>query len=68
KAMEMLNAFIAEYENKELQAKTIEGTSQCNILFTDYMRNWLERKKNKIEITTWDGYYDVVNKALHFLL
>ena len=47
KATEMLNKIIVEYEQKELQAKTIKGTSQCNILFTNYMRNWLERKKNK---------------------
>ncbi|MBR1779278.1 MAG: site-specific integrase, partial [Clostridia bacterium] len=65
KATEMLNKIIMEYEQKEPQTKTIEGTSQRDILFTDYMKNWLERKKGKVEKTTWDGYYMIIYK--HFI-
>ena len=29
-------------------------------MFTDYLMQWLEKKKDKVEITTWDGYYNTV--------
>ena len=57
-ATEMLNKLIAEYEEKESQPKTAE------ILFTDYLMQWLERKKNKVEITTWSVYHNAVTKHL----
>ena len=65
KATEMLNKIIMEFEQKELQAKTMEMTNQCDILFTDYMQNWLERKKGKVEKTTLDSYYIAIYK--HFI-
>lgn len=43
----------------------MEEPTQDDILFTDYMKTWHEKKKNKIGITTWDGYYDIVVK--HFI-
>ena len=76
KATEMLNKVLMEYELKNLEVKTtgkqnshsvkiVDEPNQGDILFTDYMQNWLEKKKNKVEITTWDGYYDIVIK--HFV-
>ena len=65
KATEMLNKIIMEYEQKEPQTKTIEGTSQSDILFTDYMKNWMERKKGKVEQGSLDVYYKVIYK--HFI-
>ena len=64
KATEMLNKIIVEYEQKETQTKTIEGTSQSDILFTDYMKNWLERKKGKVEKTSLDAYSMAIYKHL----
>ena len=65
KATEILNALIVEYEQKEIQAKAIEkNENQCDILFTDYMQTWLERKKGKVEKTTWDCYYITIYKHL----
>ncbi len=54
KATEILNKIMAEYEAKETQLDT------DNILFTDYLMQWLEKKKNKVELTTWEGYYNTV--------
>lgn len=34
-------------------------------MFTDYLMQWLEKKKNKVEATTCDGYYNTVVK--HFI-
>ena len=56
KATEILNALIAEYEEKE---KNSENSNPSDILFTDYAIDWLERKKGKVEKVTWDGYYAV---------
>ena len=63
KATEMLNKVLIEYELKNLEVKTtgeqknhpvktVDELSQCDILFTDYMKNWLEKKKNKVETIT----------------
>ena len=60
KATEILNKIILEYENKT----DLEKSKSNNIFFTDYMLQWLEKKKNKVEITTWDGYYNTVVKHL----
>ena len=50
KATEFLNKIMAEYEAKETQPNTDD------ILFTDYLMQWLEKKKNKVELITWEGY------------
>ena len=54
KATEILNKIMAEYEAKETQPSTDD------ILFTDYLTQWLEKKKDKVELTTWEGYYNTV--------
>ena len=41
---------MAEYEAKETQLNTDD------MLLTDYLMQWLEKKKNKVELTTWEGY------------
>ena len=76
KATEMLNKVLMEYELKNLEVKTtgeqnnhtvktVDEPNQSDILFTDYMQNWLERKKGKVENTTWDCYYLTIYK--HFI-
>ena len=60
KATEILNKTILEYGNK----LDPNNSTNSSILFTDYMLQWLEKKKNKVEITTWDGYYTIVVKHL----
>ena len=56
KATEMLNKVLMEYELKNLEVettgkqknhpvKTVDELNQCDILFTDYMQKWLEKKK-----------------------
>ncbi len=59
KATDFLNKLMAEYEEKEA------STGPVDILFTDYLMQWLEKKKNKVEVTTWDGYYNTV--VNHFI-
>ena len=66
KATEMLNKVLMEYELKNLEVKTtgkqnnhsvkiVDEPNQGDILFTDYMQNWLEKKKNKVETITWEA-------------
>ena len=50
KATDFLNKLMAEYEEKE------SVTDPADTLFTDYLMQWLEKKKNKVEVTTWEGY------------
>lgn len=60
RANDMLIDFIREQE-AELAAK---GSSAKDILFTDYMKQWLERVKMQIRLTTYSGYYDNVYKVI----
>ena len=53
----MLIDFIREQE-AELASK---GSGAKDILFTDYMKQWLERVKMQIRLTTYSGYQDNVN-------
>lgn len=75
KATEMLNKVLMEYELKNLEVKTtgkqnnrsvkiVDEPNQGDILFTDYMQNWLEKKKNKVETITWEGYKTQVNSHI----
>lgn len=56
RAYDMLIDFIREQE-AELAAK---GSSAKDILFTDYMKQWLESVKPSIQLTTYSGYRDNV--------
>ena len=58
KATEFLNKIMAEYEAKETQPNTDD------ILFTDYLMQWLEKKKSKIDPITWQGYRIYVEKHI----
>lgn len=49
KANEILNELIAEYKVEEPIIK------KDDILFSDYLMQWLEKKKDKIGVTTSDG-------------
>ena len=56
RAQEMLIDFQREQE-AELVAN---GNSARDILFTDYMKQWLEKMKLQIRPTTYSGYHDNV--------
>ena len=66
KAAEVLNAILVEYEDEDKireltefkdKGNIEETTSKTNdILFSDYLIQWLEKKKNKVEIITFEGY------------
>lgn len=58
RANEILNELIAEYEEKEINSNT------SDILFSDYLMRWLEKKKNKVELTTYDGYRMQIEKHI----
>ena len=53
-----------EYEQKFSQVKVSDYVNQRDILFTDYMKNWLERKKGKVEKTSLDAYSMAIYKHL----
>ena len=59
KAEEMIDDFIERYHDLE----TISDNSS-EILFTDYVLDWLERKKNKVQLSTWEGYEIYVKKHI----
>lgn len=54
KATEILNELLVEYQEKE------ENSGPGDILFTDYIMQWLEKKKNKVELTTLEIYRNTV--------
>ena len=58
KATDFLNKLMAEHEEKEAVADS------ADILFSDYLMRWLEKKKNKVELTTWEGYRNITIKHL----
>ncbi len=57
KAQDMLIDFQREQEAKLVAM----GNSAKDILFTDYMKQWLEKTKLHIQPTTIDSYEDNVN-------
>ncbi len=50
KVTEFLNDQLARYE------ENIASEKPHDILFTDYIKQWLEKKKNKVELVTFEGY------------
>ena len=62
KAKEKLEQFKIEYEKKskiQLRDPNIYDKYK-NILFCDYMIDWLEKQKGKVEQTTYIGYEQVI--------
>lgn len=67
KAEEKLEQFKIEYEQKskiKLRDPNIYDKYQ-NILFCDYMLEWLEKQKRKVEQTTYIGYEQVIKGRLY---
>lgn len=58
KATEILNELLSEYEEKEINPEP------GDVLFTDYMEQWLAKKKNQTDPITWQGYSIYVNKHI----
>ena len=58
--MDVLIDFIREQE-AELAAKS---SSAKDILFVNYMKQWLERVKMRFRLTTYSGYQDYVNGVI----
>lgn len=67
KAEEKLEQFKIEYEQKskiKLRDPNIYDKYK-NILFCDYMLEWLEKQKGKVEQTTYIGYEQVIKGRLY---
>lgn len=60
RANDMLIDFMREQE-AEIAAS---GDSATDILFTDYMQQWLKRVKPSIQLTTYSGYRDNVCRII----
>ena len=58
KAEDCLKKLIMEYESKESNSKS------SDIQFSDHLKNWLEKRKNKVDIITYEGYRTQVNKHI----
>lgn len=58
KATEILNNLLAKYAEKEL------GSNSDDILFTDYLLQWFDKKKNKVETVTFEGYNTLVDRHI----
>ncbi len=56
RAQDMLIDFQREQEAK----LAANGNSTKDILFTDYMKQWLEKTKLQVRLTTYSGYHDNV--------
>lgn len=59
KATEFLNELLVEYEEKENNSK-LE-----NVLFADYLMQWLEKKRDKVETITFEGYKTLVENHIY---
>ena len=67
KSEEKLEQFRIEYEEKS-KAKLNDPNvyeKYKNILFCDYMIEWLEKQKGKVEQTTYIGYEQVIRSRLY---
>lgn len=67
KAEEKLEQFKIEYEQKskiQLRDPNIYDKYK-NVLFCDYMLEWLEKQKGKVEQTTYIGYEQVIKGRLY---
>ncbi len=51
KAESMIPDFIEKYSYLEEACSASE-----KLMFVDYVLDWLERKKNKVQVSTWEGY------------
>ena len=60
RANDMLIDFIRDTESE----LTVIGNGITDILFTDYLKQWLERAKMQIRQTTYSGYYDNIYKVI----
>ncbi len=59
KATDFLNKLMAEYEEKE------SVTDPADTLFTDYLMQWMEKKKNKVETVTFEGYKTLIDNHIY---
>ncbi len=64
KAMEIRQQFEIELNAPKVLAPTTNDST--NILFGDYMLDWLERHKHNIELSTNDGYERNVKKTAEY--
>lgn len=67
KAEEKLEQFKIEYEQKskiQLRDPNVYDKYK-NMLFCDYMLDWLEKQKGKVEQTTYIGYEQVIKGRLY---
>ena len=58
KAEQLLRNALKEYEGSEALL------TAPKILFTDYMQRWLDRKKEQVELSTWESYSVYVGKHI----
>lgn len=58
KAQQMLDELLHEYNNDETKLLSKD------ILFSDYMLQWIEEHKNKIRENTYDNYVTVIKKHI----
>lgn len=58
KAEQRLSELIAEYAGTEY----IEPTK---ILFCDYIKQWVEASKSKVQVTTYDNYVHMLNRHIY---
>ena len=50
----------------ELNTPTSVTANKSNILFGDYMLEWLKKQKSQVELTTYSGYEHNVNKIADY--
>ena len=51
---------LIDFQREQEAALVANGNSAKDILFTDYMKQWLEKMKLQIRPTTYSGYHDNV--------
>lgn len=59
KATEILNSLLTKYNKEEL------NPNPNDILFTDYLMQWLEKNKSKVETITFEGYKVLIDNHIY---
>ena len=57
--------FILTFIQKNLLQFSDSSELQSDVLFSDYLLNWFESTRGKIEQSTWEGYNNTINKHIY---
>lgn len=58
------NDMLIEFIHEQQATLATQGINSNDILFIDYMKQWLEKMKSQIRLTTYSGYHENVYSVI----